>query len=235
MDCSLEGCSVHGYSPSKNTGVGCHALLQEIFPTHGSNPGLPHCRQILYRLSHQGSDYNLLTGLLSLLSTFQKSVTLLQRHIIKWSPSQYFSSFYVLSFLIWLHPIFHLFFLFVYSYLLCTFLPATYLFDRSLLMPALCLFKVDTHSLCCGWKTGKLCWFFLLQFNTNHCVVCQSDSVSLAFLSSSQTSMSQLILSLQNSSTFHPLLSNDVFSFIEEKKTWTSKTFHSLETYKLTL
>ena len=32
----------------------CHALLQEIFPTQGLNPGLPHCRQILYRLSHQG-------------------------------------------------------------------------------------------------------------------------------------------------------------------------------------
>ena len=32
---------------------GC--LLQRIFPTQGSNPGLPHCRQILYRLSHQGS------------------------------------------------------------------------------------------------------------------------------------------------------------------------------------
>ena len=34
---------------------GCHALLQVIFPTQGSNPGLPHCRQILYHLSHQGS------------------------------------------------------------------------------------------------------------------------------------------------------------------------------------
>ena len=33
-------------------GVGCHALLQGIFPTHGSNPGLPHYRQILYCLSH---------------------------------------------------------------------------------------------------------------------------------------------------------------------------------------
>ena len=42
-----------GFS-SKSTGVGCHFLLQEIFPT-GSNPGLPHCRQTLYRLSHQGS------------------------------------------------------------------------------------------------------------------------------------------------------------------------------------
>ena len=35
--------------------MGCHALLQGIFPTQGSNPGLPHCRWILYRLSHQGS------------------------------------------------------------------------------------------------------------------------------------------------------------------------------------
>ena len=42
-------------SPGKNTGVGCHFLLQEIFPTQGSNPGLSHCRQKLYRLSHQGS------------------------------------------------------------------------------------------------------------------------------------------------------------------------------------
>ena len=42
-------------SPSRNTGVGCHALLQGIFPTQGSNPGLLHCRQILYQLSHQGS------------------------------------------------------------------------------------------------------------------------------------------------------------------------------------
>ena len=42
-------------SPGKNTGVGCHFLLQEIFPTQGSNLGLPHCRQILYCLSHQGS------------------------------------------------------------------------------------------------------------------------------------------------------------------------------------
>ena len=44
-------------SPGKNTGVGCHSFLQEIFLTQGSNPGIPHCRQILYRLSHQGSPY----------------------------------------------------------------------------------------------------------------------------------------------------------------------------------
>ena len=42
-------------SPGQNTGVGSHSLLQGIFPTQGSNPGLLHCRWILYQLSHQGS------------------------------------------------------------------------------------------------------------------------------------------------------------------------------------
>ena len=55
IDCSLPGSSVHGDSLGKYTGVGCHALLQGIFPTQGSNPGLLHCRRILYYLSHQGS------------------------------------------------------------------------------------------------------------------------------------------------------------------------------------
>ena len=55
MDCSLLGSSVHGDSPGKNTGLGCHALLQGIFPTQGLNPDLWPCRQILYHLSHQGS------------------------------------------------------------------------------------------------------------------------------------------------------------------------------------
>ena len=41
--------------PGKNTGVGCHCFLKEIFPTQGLNPGLPRCRQTLYHLSHQGS------------------------------------------------------------------------------------------------------------------------------------------------------------------------------------
>ena len=41
--------------PGRSIGVGCHFLLQRIFPTQGSNLGLPHCRQTLYRLSHQGS------------------------------------------------------------------------------------------------------------------------------------------------------------------------------------
>ena len=42
-------------SPGQNTGMGSLSLLQELFPTQGLNPGLPHCRQILYQLSHKGS------------------------------------------------------------------------------------------------------------------------------------------------------------------------------------
>ena len=41
-------------SPGQNTGAGSLSLLQGIFPTQGSNPGLPHCRWILYQLSHNG-------------------------------------------------------------------------------------------------------------------------------------------------------------------------------------
>ena len=52
-----------------NTGVGSRSLLQGIFPTQGWNPGLPHCRWILYQLSHQGSpwtDYGRPNGLQAL-------------------------------------------------------------------------------------------------------------------------------------------------------------------------
>ena len=47
MECSPPGSSVHGESPGKNTGVGCHVFLQGIFPTQESNPhllSLLHCR-----------------------------------------------------------------------------------------------------------------------------------------------------------------------------------------------
>ena len=55
MDCGLPGTSVHEDSPGKNTEVNCPAFLQGIPPTTwGSNPGLLHCRWILYHLSHQG-------------------------------------------------------------------------------------------------------------------------------------------------------------------------------------
>ena len=42
-------------SPDKNSGMDSHSLLQGLFPTQGSNPGLLNCRQILYHLRHQGS------------------------------------------------------------------------------------------------------------------------------------------------------------------------------------
>ena len=71
MDYSLPGTSVRGDSPGKNTKMGCHVLLQGIFPTQGLNPGLPHCRQIPYCLSHQGSPKVILL-LLLLLSRFSR-------------------------------------------------------------------------------------------------------------------------------------------------------------------
>ena len=58
MDCSPPGSSVHGDSPGKNTGVGCHALLQGIFPTQESNQGLLHCRQILYSRQNNYQGWN---------------------------------------------------------------------------------------------------------------------------------------------------------------------------------
>ena len=55
MDCSLTRLLRPWDFPGKSTGVGCHFLFQGIFPTQGLNPGLPHWRQTLYHLSHQGS------------------------------------------------------------------------------------------------------------------------------------------------------------------------------------
>ena len=51
--CNVMDCPWN--SPGHNTGVGSHFLLQGIFLTQGSNPGLQHCRWILYQLSLQGS------------------------------------------------------------------------------------------------------------------------------------------------------------------------------------
>ena len=55
MDCSPRGSSDHGDSPGKNHGVGCHSLLQGIFPIQELNLAVLHSRQILYCLSHQRS------------------------------------------------------------------------------------------------------------------------------------------------------------------------------------
>ena len=53
--CDPMDYTVHWNSPGQNIGVGSLSLLQGIFPTQGSNPGLPHYRRILYQLSHKGS------------------------------------------------------------------------------------------------------------------------------------------------------------------------------------
>ena len=54
---TLQPCGLYSpwNSPGQSTGVGSLSLLRSIFPTQRSNPGLLHCRQILYQLSHQGS------------------------------------------------------------------------------------------------------------------------------------------------------------------------------------
>ena len=54
-------------SPGQNTGLGSFSLLQRIFSTQGSNPGLLHCRQVLYYLSHQGNPLNFQSQFSSLL------------------------------------------------------------------------------------------------------------------------------------------------------------------------
>ena len=63
---SDEGRSFVSDSATSCTGVGCHSLLQRIFLTQGMNPGLLHCRQILYHPSHQGRTVYLFHYFLSL-------------------------------------------------------------------------------------------------------------------------------------------------------------------------
>ena len=68
-------------SPGQNTGVDSPSLLQEIFPTQGLNPSLPHFRRILYQLSHQGSPFSYNSPLeapLEVSSSSQKLISLNQ-------------------------------------------------------------------------------------------------------------------------------------------------------------
>ena len=66
MDCVAHQDPLSVRFFGKNTGVGCHFLLQGIFQIQGSNLGLLHCRQILYHLSHQGSPRKLVFTLAEL-------------------------------------------------------------------------------------------------------------------------------------------------------------------------
>ena len=75
----LHGIYTPWNSPGQNTGVGSLSLLQGSFPTQGSNPGLPHWRQILYQLSHQGS--HILGLLVNLLIAVTKGN--LQMHVAR--------------------------------------------------------------------------------------------------------------------------------------------------------
>jgi len=60
MYCSLPDSSVHGTLQARTLEwIASHSFLQGIFPIQGLNLGLPHCRQILYHLSHQGSPFNI--------------------------------------------------------------------------------------------------------------------------------------------------------------------------------
>ena len=103
MEDGLPGSSVYGDSPGKNTTVGCYALLQGIFPTQRSNPGLPHCRWFLLPSEPPGKPKNMGAGGLFLLqgifSTQVSNTGLLHGrwilHQLRYqgSPSQLYFSF----------------------------------------------------------------------------------------------------------------------------------------------
>ena len=61
LSCVLSDSSVRGDPLGRNTEVGCHALLQGIVPTQGSNPGLAHCRRILREISHLVDKYHVMS------------------------------------------------------------------------------------------------------------------------------------------------------------------------------
>ena len=77
-------------SPGQNTRAGSCSLLQAIFPTQGSNPGLPCCRWILYCLSHQGSPLQMRTEV----KYFTKSLTTIKWQKLDYNPSDYVSNLF---------------------------------------------------------------------------------------------------------------------------------------------
>ena len=70
--------------PGKSTGVGCHFFLQGIFTNQVSNPGLLHCRQTLYRLSHQGSPLGAFGSRFSLVQLYATLWTVPARFLCPW-------------------------------------------------------------------------------------------------------------------------------------------------------
>ena len=69
--------------PGKSTGVDCHFLHQGIFPTQGSNLGLPQCMQMLYLLSEQGSPKNTLKGIKSRKSETEECLSELEDKMLE--------------------------------------------------------------------------------------------------------------------------------------------------------
>ena len=70
-------------SPGQNTGVGSCSLLRGITPTQRLNLGLPHCRQILYQLSHKGSLNNTLEGINSKITEAEEWINDLKNRMVE--------------------------------------------------------------------------------------------------------------------------------------------------------
>ena len=78
----------------KNTWVGCHSLLQGIFPTQGSNLGLLHCRQIHYHLSHQGSPVERALWTITRMLSSNKSLPFSHRRPESWKLLEFWKTTY---------------------------------------------------------------------------------------------------------------------------------------------
>ena len=85
IDYSPPGSTVHGDSPGKNTELSCHALLQGIFPTQGSKPGLPHAGRL--QSEPPGKPKNTGMSSLSLLKEIFPNEGLLHCRQIHYQPS----------------------------------------------------------------------------------------------------------------------------------------------------
>ena len=83
MSDSLRPRGLTWNSPGQNTGVGSRSLLQGITSTQGLNLGLPHCRQILYQLSHKGSLNNTLEGINSKITEAEEWINDLEDRIME--------------------------------------------------------------------------------------------------------------------------------------------------------
>ena len=83
MSDSLRPRGLTWNSPGQNTGVGSRSLLQGITSTQGLNLGLPHCRQILYQLSHKGSLNNTLEGINSKITEAEEWINDLKDRMVE--------------------------------------------------------------------------------------------------------------------------------------------------------